>query len=213
MRSSKGFSLVELLMVVAIIGLIMAMYMSTFAKVQRKAKQVVAGEAVRQHGIGRMADNANFARRPPEEPATREESRAAYRQPIRTADGDVFITRPTYSVSSTAEFKAFWNTVINPDAMGPLEYNGNRLIAEDEDGNRFELASVPEDYGIQDARFANAVVGWEFLSTRMSDTTLEGLGANVLYGDGRIEYVRYPGPFPVNETVAKLSRRFLQESS
>ena len=61
-RPKHGFSLVETLVVLAIISILMAIFLPTLVKVLRKAKEVAGKEAVRQHAIGHMADGANTAR-------------------------------------------------------------------------------------------------------------------------------------------------------
>jgi prepilin-type N-terminal cleavage/methylation domain-containing protein len=201
MARRDGFSLLELLIVVAIIGILMAMYLSTFGKVQRKAVAVAGAEGMRQGQIGRMADDANVAR-PKIKLATREECRAAFRESI----GDnQFATRMLYRVRNVEEFEAYFYTLIDAGASGDLEFLHGRLVARNQHGNKFLLSPFS---GFSEA-FGGTAVSWEFLSTYMGDMNGTGIGGQVMYGDTRVEFMHYPGWFPMTERVAELGRRFM----
>ena len=210
MPKRDGFSLVELLVVVAIIGILAAMYASTFIKVREKAKQVVAKEGMRQGNIGRMADDANSARRqriaPPNSEAVREQCRAAFRQEV--GDG-VVVSKPLYLVRDDAEFRAYWHTVLNPDNDDPIGFDGAHLVATDEDGNAFTLQVVDGHLDSTTAGSTGAVLAWEFFSTHLGDANTASIGASVLFIDGNVQYVKYPGQFPITQTVAELSHQFM----
>ena len=67
----------------------------------------------------------------------------------------------------------------------------------------------PLDTGRYDPR-GSYVVGWEFLSTVLSETSTGTLGAEVMYSDGHVSYVRYPGEFPMRRIVAELSHEYVE---
>jgi prepilin-type N-terminal cleavage/methylation domain-containing protein len=210
MRKARGFSLVELLVVVAIISILMAMYASTFIKVREKAKQVVAKEGMRQSNIGRMADDVNSARpsrrATPESSQIRQQARSAYREDV--GDG-VMITRPLYLVQNDAEFRAYWHTLLNPANTTTVEFDGGNLRAHDGAGGSFVLPPVDGHLDSVRAGNSDAVIAWEYFSTHLGDANTSSIGANVLHVDGNIAYIRYPGRFPITQTVAELSHRFM----
>lgn len=212
MRQSRGFTLVELLVVVAIIGILAAMYASTFIKVREKANQVVAKEGMRQGNIGRMADDANSARRhrkaSPESEAVREQCRAAFREDVGNG---VVVSKPRYLVRNDDEFRAYWHTVLNPDNDAPVEFNGDSLVAVDLHGNRYTLPLVDGFLDSRTAQGHDVPLAWEFISTHLGDANTSSIGANVLFVDGNVAYVRYPGAFPITRTVAELSHRFMED--
>ena len=204
-----GHTMVELLVVMAIIGVLSSMLLAALSKARLKALQVASTEAVRQHYIGEYADKANIARPEPDEPdlaRLRQACKSAYREKYPTGSGETIVTRLLYVVRTEAEFRAYWHTLVNPEATRPLELESGALVVYDERGNKFELA--PLDLGrVKGESFP---VGWEFLSTDMSEMSSGSIGANVLYSDGHVEYVPYPGKYPVCKTVADLSHRFVQ---
>ncbi len=209
-RYNPGFSLVELLVVVAIIGILASMYMAALARARAKARQIAAVEAIRQEHIGRLADNANIARPQVSKGPGRKECRKKYRHILDTGSGDTMVTTLMYMVRSEDEFKAYWYTLIDPKASGPLEFKGNKLVARDDRGKKFELLSLDAALRKEVELFPKA---WEFISTDMADMESGSIGANVLYSDGHIEYKHYPGDYPICKTVAELSHRFVKESS
>ncbi len=204
MRRREGFSLLELLIVVAIIAILMTMYLATFGKVRSKAVGVAAAEGMRQGKLGRMADDANGKQGPPKYP-TREECRAAFREKI--GDG-LHQTRMLYRVSSDHEFEAYYFTLIDRAATDDLVYEHRRLVAKDRDGNRYLLTLM----GAFNDDSSYVPVAWEYLSTFMGDMNGTGLGGDVLWGDGHIDYVKYQDEFPMTKQVAELCRRFVIES-
>ena len=208
----SGFSLVELLVVVAIIGILMSMYMTAFSRARQQALQVVRAEGMRQEHLGQLADTANMAWLEAQMPvhSDREECREAYRTTIETSSGDVWVTQLLYVVYSEAAFRAYWHTLIDENATDPLEYDDTgRLIAEDENGNVFRLAPMGWDPWAANARYGRVPVSWDFLSTDLGETSSGSIGANVLYTDGHVEFLTYPGQFPVCRSVAELSHQFV----
>lgn len=208
-RTREGHSLVELLVCIAIISILAAMYLPALSKARRKAEEVAIREGFRQEAIGRAADTVNSVRSGSNLPATRDAYRAAYRQQLGTVNGQVWVTELLCEVGSEAEFRAYWNTVINPDATGALEFSGGALVAYDESGNKYLLREF-----VPLTRVGAAIpVAWEFISTNLQETSAGTLGTNVAYSDGHTQYVRYPGEYPASRTVAELSHRYMQSIS
>ncbi|MDX9975838.1 MAG: hypothetical protein RBU21_22855, partial [FCB group bacterium] len=103
--------------------------------------------------------------------------------------------------------------MINYDNPDEPQYAGDSLRAIDEDGNEFSLHPIDANgWSAMNVGGKTFPVMWEFFSTRVADTTTTGLGATVLYNDGHVDYVRYPGGYPASPTVAELSRRFMEQS-
>ena len=202
----QGFSLVELLVCVAIISILAAMYMAALSKARRKAEGVVVMEGFRQDFIGRTADNANSVNLPSLTLTDRDLYRQAFRKQMPSSQGPFWASEVLCEIEDERAFRAYWHTVINPAAREALEIRDGRLLARDENGTEFSL------------KFLNATnrmgppvpVSWEFLSTDLSETSSGTLGTTVSYSDGHVEYARYPGDYPACKTVAELSHRFLQ---
>ncbi len=205
-KRRDGFSLIELLVVMAIISILMAMYASTLTKATRKAKAVATSEAFRQDHIGRVADNAlvlnaNNARR-----IGRDECRRNYHKTVNTSEGERYVTELCYTVSNEDEFEAYWHTLINPENKDELVWTDrNHLVASDPQGNEYFLRSLEEHLGKSDIPKM-----WEFLAVNLGNTTLDNVGINVLFSDGHVEYLPYPDKFPCCATVAKLSEQFVR---
>ncbi len=191
----SGFSLLELLICVAIIGILMAMYSVVLSKALRQAKSVAAAEALRQDNIEPILDK--ISRTP----------LAAYRYRLDTGKGNAaIITEMVFVVRTDAEFRAYWYTLIDPDQTEyPTYGNDGALFAFDPEGNVYELPRIRGD------RSAGPIypVAWDFISTRPSESALGEAGGNVLYSDGHIEYLQYPGGFPMTPVVARHSHEFM----
>ncbi len=205
-RQRNGFTLIELLVVVAIIAIIASMYMGALGRARAKAKQIANVEAVRQRYLGRLADNANSTEREEIELPDRDECRDAYRETLDTGSGPALTTFLLYEVRTLDEFRAYWYTLIDPEASEPLEFDGGRVVARDENGDEFRLRVLDENR----TRGGLFPIGWEFLSTDMSEMDSGSLGANVLFSDGHVEFMPYPNDYPVCPTVAELSHKFVQ---
>lgn len=203
--NQPGHSLVELLVCVAIISILMAMYLPVLSKARRKAEEVAVKEAAHQVHIGQMADNANSVRGGAL-PTSRDAYQKAFRQPVTTAQGDITATELLCEVENESQFRAYWFTVIDPQATIQLEFRGGRLVARDDMGHEFLLKALDP---MRISSGSTIPMGWEFLSTNLSETSSGTLGTNVLYSDGHIEYVRYPDGYPACPTVAELSHRFV----
>jgi len=207
-RSKQGFSLVETLVVLVIILILMALYLPTLAKAMRKAKEVAGKEAVRQHGIGKMADGANIAKVHGGEQLGRTAARNAFRQELDIGKDDTMIVSELlYVVTNDDEFRAYYHTLLNPHNSAPLTYASGGLNAFDEDNNLYVLPYATTIAG----RSATTVMAWEFISTDLTETSSGTIGGTVLYSDGHSGYVRYPDEFPMTPTVAELSHAFMQD--
>lgn len=208
----KGFSLVELLVCIAIISILMALYLPVLSRARRKAEQVVIKESMRQGYIGNLADTANMAR-PPVNAANRAECRAAFRQDMGSADDPLIITEMLYVVRTEAQFRAYWFTLIDMNATDPLEYtDSGYLIAEDDEGTEFNLEPVDRLIHGTASNGAPAPMAWEYLSTDLRDTSSGTLGTEVMYSDGHVAYVSYPGAYPAVVSVAELSHKFVLQT-
>ena len=205
MLRRQGFSLLELLICVTIIGILMMLYLPVLGKAKQKAVHTAEKEGLRQHHIGRMADGANTGSTLTSIP-DRDECREAFRHTIRVGKHDMIVTELRYVVQTEAEFRAYYHTLIEPASTDPLEYDrrGN-LVATDPEGNTFALR--PMDLLTEQEV---VVVAWSFLSSDMSESSSGAFGAEVIYSDGRVRFVRYKETFPAVPTVAILSHKFMQ---
>ncbi|NLV46453.1 MAG: prepilin-type N-terminal cleavage/methylation domain-containing protein [Candidatus Hydrogenedentes bacterium] len=206
----RGFSLVEALVVIAIIGILMAMYLPVLSKAKQKAKQTANMAHLHDEGIGQMTSDGNS--RGDESRPTREAARAAFRENRGAGYGqgdDIIVSRMLFSVSNNASFRAYWHTLLNPANNDPIEYEGECLKARDESGKEFLLKPLSN---VVQGRVTtiHAPMEWEFISTDLGDTSSGSMGTNVLYPDGHVQYIAYPGAFPATPTVSELSRRFME---
>lgn len=205
-RAKQGYSLVETLVVLSIILILMALYLPTLSKAMRKAKEVAGKEALRQQAIGKASDTVN-AVRPGDSRPGRSEARDAFRQTLDIGKGDTMIvSEMLYEVRNDDEFRAYYHTLLNPANNDPLTYSdGGSLNTYDEFGTLYVLQRAE----VLDHRGATYVMGWEFISTNLGETSSGTLGGTVLYSDGHSRYVRYPEEFPMTRTVAELSHEFM----
>lgn len=201
-----AFSMIEMLVVIAIISILMAMYLPILSKAKKAAMKAAGVEAMRQGNIGRMADNANIAHPKDGAKPTREQARMAYRQPLDTGKSTIYVTEMLYVVRDDKEFEAYWYTLIDPYADFHLEYDehGN-LLAQDGDGNIVPL-SMHDSFG------APRPYIWEYISTVGAECSSDEYGTNVMFSDSHVERIRYPERFPASRIVAELSHEFLARS-
>jgi prepilin-type N-terminal cleavage/methylation domain-containing protein/prepilin-type processing-associated H-X9-DG protein len=207
----RGFSLVELLVVVAIIGILAAMYLAALSRARQHAVKTANMARMRDEGIGRMSGVSSGSREGAFQSA-REYARSAFRENRGPGYGNgesIIVSRMLFVVSGDDTFRAYWHTLLNPANTAPLEYDGQRLKAKDKEGREFLLS--PMDDAMQGRVLdASVPVEWEFLSTNPGDTSSGTIGSNVLYPDGHVQYMRYPGAFPMTRTVAELSHEFMK---
>jgi prepilin-type N-terminal cleavage/methylation domain-containing protein len=209
---SAGHTLVETLVVLAIIGVLMATAMPHYVRAIRSAKRVAVMEGKRQENLVRNA-GGDGARRPvslANPDLLRDQARRAYRTRIDAGDFDFYVTELIFRVSSDAEFRAYWHTLIDRNATGPIvASDGGGILARDPDGNTVALEAAYD--GILPGDDEPVPIGWDFLATELGHSAIGDLGASVLQSDGTSYYARYPDAFPVSRTVAELSQRFMDE--
>lgn len=198
MRRHHGFSLVELLVVIAIIGILAIMQVQAGVKAIRQAKAVATGEAMRQNKIGQMSDGKGTG-------STREQCRAAFRQMYNTGKFEAAITEMRYTVRNDQEFDAYYHTLVDPDATGDLVIENNRLKAKTRDGTVVYLEPLSD-------RTGGVPTMWEFLATNMAHMTT-GTNIKVMYNDGHVDTMQYPGRFPASRMVAELGEEFIRKTS
>jgi len=220
-RNNRGYSLVESLVVIAIILVMLAIALPSYVKALRQAKDTAADEALRQRYLaneggtfldnftpfacdavaGDIADNALYLRTC---------ARAAYRQAIDAGKFDVFITELLYRVENQAEFEAYWWTLIAPEESVPITFTPDAsLIAYNPEGDSFILNPIERAIiaGTDDVY----LVGWEFVSTNMGNMNSDSRLITAIYSNGQREKVRYPSVIPATPLVATLSQRFMDE--
>lgn len=208
MSGRRGFSMLELLVCIAIIAVLIAISLPTYSRAFGMAKQTAGKEAMRQKAIGKAAGFANGGGTGP--PPERNECRAAFRHEVDIGKDEMLVTELRYVVTSVTEFRAYWFTLVDPSASGELVFNNGKLEACDDYGNTVLLQPMDE-YLVRESGPAVPVL-WSYLSTDLADSRGGPIGAEVLYSDSHVEYIRYPGRFPVCRDVAILSHRYVRET-
>jgi hypothetical protein len=200
--------MLELLIVVGIISILVFLYLGTFHRVLGKVKNTARAEAIRQAALSREAEAVHEG---PvrDRPANRLECIQAFRQKLDTGKEKILVSEMLYVVKNGDEFRAYWNTMLNPNAIYLPEYDGDTLLARDPDGNIFPLPALYGSHLDANKKYGTFPIAWDFTSTQLSDGTSGELGAEVLFSDGHMEFVPYPGAFPMVREVAQYSRRFV----
>jgi len=205
-RRQHGFSLIELLVVIAIISILAMMQVQAGIKAMRQAKAVATGEAMRQKQIGKFADNANRGRLSGTDSAsTREACRNMFREMYETGKAQAAVTEVLYALRNDRDFDAYYHTLIDPDANGELVFQDGKLKAKTGDGTEVLLEPLSD-------RITGVPTMWEFLATNMSNMTAS-TNIRVMYNDGHVDSVQYPGRFPASRIVAELGQDYMNKSS
>jgi len=204
-RRQHGFTLVELLVCIAIIGILAIMQVQAGVKAIRQAKSVATGEAMRQGRIGRMADNANRGQFDSGDLVLRQECRAAFRQMFDAGKYEAAGTEVFYIVRNDREFDAYYHTLIDPDADEELEFEDGKLVAYTQNGDEVLLEPM-------NSRIGNVPVAWEFLATNMAHMTT-GTSIRVVYNDSHVGTLKYPGRFPATRLVAELGQDYMDKTT
>lgn len=214
---SSGFSLLETLIVLAIIMVLMAIAMPHYLKAIRQAKEVAGNEAKRQSFLLQEIARIQCGEIPPNfsaEAAERLCARRSYRRAIDAGKFDLIVTQLLYQVGTDAEFNAYWNTLINVDESVPVSFTASgELIATDEDGAQHVLPKAKES--IDEKGGSKHIIAWDFISTKMAHMNSDFAGTVVLLSDGSRTRVDYPDPLPgttvSTRTVAILSNRYMEQ--
>jgi len=207
-RASAGYSILELLIVVGIISILVFLQLGSMHRVLGKVKNTARAEAIRQDALGREADAVHEG--PLRTlPASRKECTDAFRKTLLTGKEKILVSEMLYVVTNGAEFRAYWHTMLNPDNYYEPAYDGTTLLANDPEGNEFRLPAIMDSHLDAHNAFGSFPIAWDFLSSHPPDNTSGELGAEVLYSDGHMEFVRYPGKFPAVREVAERTRQFV----
>jgi type II secretory pathway pseudopilin PulG len=210
LRRRDGTSMIETLVVLAIIMVLMTILVPALTRALRMAKSTAAGEEARSDRVGEIAVAAHEGR--PDELAPEQavaRARDMFRHEVRTRSVPRVMSAPLFIVRNDAEFRAYWYTLLNPQNTETPEFTrSGELIAFTPEGQRHELPPVGGPGREPDQSY---IVRWEFMSTKLHETGRGDLGGNVIYSDGRREYMPYPTRFPMTQQVAELSHRFYVE--
>jgi prepilin-type processing-associated H-X9-DG protein len=68
---------------------------------------------------------------------------------------------------------------------------------------RFFITDINNPAGSAQAQSELAVM-WDCVTTKLSEYNHAPGGGNVLYMDGHVEFIRYPGEFPISEAFARV---------
>lgn len=202
--ASRGFSIIEMLVVLAIISILMLMLTTALVKAVRMAKSTAAGEEMRVENIGTQAAAVHEGSPKHEAEKVRDHARNEFRATGRGGMQKI-VSRLLFVVKSDIEFRAYYHTLLNPANVTLPEFaRHGALIALTENGERFELPPIGSD-----VKGPAYPVSWEFISTRLSETGRGDIGGNVIYSDGHRVYMPYPNQFPMTKSVALLSHEFV----
>jgi Tfp pilus assembly protein FimT len=207
-KRRSGFSMLETLVVLAIIMVLLTLLVPVLTKALRMAKATAAGEEMRSDRVGEMAtaihEGNNPKERTPEEWV--QHARGMFRREGKGGQTKL-VSDVLFVVANDPEFRAYWHTLLNKQNTQLPEFTRKgHLIAFTPEGERFELLPVEKN-----SSGPAHIIRWEFISTRLEETGRMDLGGNVIYSDGRREYVAYPREFPMTRQVAELSHRFYME--
>ena len=203
-RKRSGFSMLETLVVLAIIMMLFTLLVPVLTRALRMAKRTAAGEEMHSEQVGEMATAIHEGGPEKLTPEQAVLQARAYFRHEGTAGQKKIVSDLLFTVQNDDEFRAYWNTLLNPSNTALPEFTGaGHLIAKTPEGRRYELPPAGAEM-----RGPARIAKWDFLSTRLEETGRMDLGGNVIYTDGRVEYVPYPQRFPMTRQVAELSHRY-----
>ena len=133
---TSGTTLMETLVVLAIIMVILTFQVPALTKALRMAKGVAAGEAMHQNDISSMATSSESNFQP-----KRAEARRAFRQVVDAGKFEATVTQMVYVVRNDDEFRAYWHTLLNPK-------NTEKLPLSLEVRREINLPDVLENIGL-----------------------------------------------------------------
>lgn len=107
MKPKRGFSLLELLIVVAIIGILMAMLSGALVKALRAGHATAAREAMRQHQIGRMVKLDKGVLHSDDPEKDRAFARWVFHRRVDTGKAEMIVSETVYLTQNDAEFRAY----------------------------------------------------------------------------------------------------------
>jgi prepilin-type N-terminal cleavage/methylation domain-containing protein len=203
----SGHTLIETLVVVAIIAVMLAIALPHYGKAIRLAKQTAADEAKRQEQL--VPYGPKFSITPEMDHwDIRETARSAFRHAIDAGKFDLMVTQPLLKVRTDEEFRAYYYTLIDLNAQGPLDFEGGSMVVETPEGVEFVLQLADAIEPGDDEPYP---IAWDFLSTNMANMSVGSFGVGYVSSDGERPYMKYPGAFPATETVARLGQQFMDE--
>jgi competence protein ComGC len=206
-RGRLGFSLLETLVVLAIVMVLLTFLVPVLTKALRMAKRTAAGEEMHSERVGEVATAVHEGE---PEKLTPEQAVLQARESFHhenAAGQKKIVSHLLFAVKNDDEFRAYWYTLLCPANAALPEFNHHgALIAITPEGHRYELPPVRGK-----ETTTTHIVAWDFISTRLEETGRGDLGGNVVYSDTRIEYMPYPRQFPMTQMVAELSHRFYMD--